>query len=110
MYATAWHNGGPPEDPAGYGLRLTKADRDRYFDSSWEEVVLEMDGAPAASIPLSPSFWRSCSELRSATIGNWLLSTDAAPWAQGRPPGIAVTPIEGNQFSARLLQRRALQQ
>jgi hypothetical protein len=109
VYATAWHNGREPGEPTGYGLRITKADRDRYFDSSWEHVVLELDGIEPTTVPLGPSFWRSCTELRSATIGSWLLESGAAPWAQGNPPGISVAPIDGQRFAARLLRRRSLQ-
>lgn len=109
VYTTAWHNGGPPEETSGYGLKLTKADRDRYFDSSWEHILLELDGAETTSVSLSPSFWRSCPELRSAEIGSWLIQHGAAPWKQGSPPGIVLAPVEGNQFAARLLARRSLQ-
>ena len=108
MYATAWHNGGAPREPAGYGLKFAKVDRDRYFDSDWEEIVLELEGAKPATITLSAAFWRSCSELRSADVGLWLLEAEAAPWARGSPPGIVVTQDVGNHFSARILKRRTL--
>ena len=55
---------------------------------------------------MSPSFWRGCSELRSAAIGRWLIEQGAAPWDRGKPPGIAVTPLASNGFSARLLKRQ----
>jgi hypothetical protein len=45
-----------------------------YFDKGWGGVVLEMDGGQRAKVPLrSRSFWRKCSELRSAVIGRWLI-------------------------------------
>ncbi len=28
MHATAWHNGGPPTDTAGYGIKFSETDRD----------------------------------------------------------------------------------
>jgi hypothetical protein len=109
VYATGWNNGHSPNDPAGYGLSLTKADRDRYFDSSWDQVFLEFVGdEPEATVPLSASFWRGCSELRSAAIGRWLLKAAAAPWSQGNPPGVVLTQASGNRFTARLLERRVL--
>ena len=108
MYATAWHNGGPPREPAGYGLKLAKVDRDRYFVSDWDDIVLELEGAEATTIPLSAAFWRSGAELRSAAVGEWLLANDVAPWARGSPPGIVVTEVEGNRFAARILKRKAL--
>lgn len=106
MRATAWHNGGHPTEAAGYGIKFTEQDRDRYFRPEWKEVVLELDDS-LARVALSNSFWRSCSELRSAEIGRWLLASKAAPWPRGTPPGIVVHPVEGNRFSARLLTRRS---
>lgn len=108
MYATAWHNGGAPRDPAGYGLKLVDRDRDRYFDSEWKEIILELEGTEPVTLPLSPSFWRSCTELRSEAIGAWLLAADVAPWVRLSPPGVVVTEIEGNRFSARILKRKPL--
>jgi hypothetical protein len=83
-------------------------DRDRHFVSDWETIVLELEGAEPTTIPLSAAFWRSCSELRSADVGQWLLAADVAPWARGSPPGIVVTEVEGNRFSARILKRKLL--
>ncbi len=108
MHTTGWHNGGRPEDPGGYGLKFVQRDRDRYFDRDWPEVVLQLDGGDEVTIELSPSFWRSCSELRSAGVGQWLLDQDAAPWMKGSPPGVVVTPVSENHFTARVLRRHAL--
>jgi hypothetical protein len=104
--ATAWHNGGPPASAAGYGIKFSEADRDRYFRREWTEVVLDL-GNVAATVQLSASFWRHCSELRSADIGAWLLDVGGAPWPRHSPPGIAVHPVEGNRFTARLIARRS---
>lgn len=93
-------------DAAGYGIKFREADRDRHFDIDWNEVVLELDGMEPALIPLSSSFWRGCSELRSAEIGRWLLDQHAAPWRSGEPPGIVVHHLADNRFKARLLKRR----
>jgi hypothetical protein len=103
--ASGWHNGGQQADPAGYGIKFTKADRDRSFDPDWDHVVLDLEGAEQVTVPLAASFWRSCSELRSAAIGRWLLESGAAPWAHGTPPGIVVTPVESNHLSAHVLKR-----
>jgi hypothetical protein len=108
MYATGWHNGSEPGDPAGYGLKISAADRDRYFDRTWTSVMVDLGTNSTIEVPLSPSFWRSCTELRSADIGKWLLETNAAPWIRSSPPGIVLTPSEENRFTARLLVRRTL--
>ncbi len=108
MYATAWFNGSEPTAPAGYGLKITPADRDRYFDREWTNVILDLENGSPADVPLIASFWRSTTELRSADVGQWLLDLHAAPWAKASPPGVVLTPLEGNHFSARLLVRRTL--
>ncbi len=106
--ATGWHSGVPAMDPAGYGLRFSEQDRNRHFDKGWSEVIVEMEGETSTTVPLSPSFWRSCPELRSAEIGQWLLDAQAAPWTKGSPPGIAVTPVADNRFAVRVLRKHTL--
>lgn len=108
MRATAWHNGGPTDTAGGYGIKFTPADRDRAFDRSWSDVVLDLDGAGSVRVELTPSFWRKCSELRSAKIGAWLLAQGAAPWPKSNPPGIAINRISDNRFSARVIITRAV--
>jgi len=105
MRAVGWHNGGPPTEPSGYGLKVTPAERDRAFDKTWDEVVVDLDGGEEMRVALTPSFWRRCSELRSAEIGRWLLGQGAAPWPKSSPPGIALRQVEGNRFTARVLKR-----
>lgn len=107
MRAKGWHNGGDPRDRAGYGIKFDAKDRDRHFDRDWESIVLVF-GDCQVEVALSPSFWRSCSEVRSAELGQWLLGSGHAPWPKGSPPSIAVNTIEGNRFSARVIQRRSL--
>jgi hypothetical protein len=108
VYATAWHNGSKPSEPAGYGLKFSEADRDRHFDRAWEHVVLELDAGTAMTIRISPSFWRRCSELRASELGEWLLANEVAPWISGNPPGVVVTPVSENRFTIRLLRRQLL--
>ena len=106
MRGTGWRAGsGSPDDPAGYGIRISAADRDRNFDRDWESVTLELDDGRAIEIGLSESFWRSCSELRSADVGRWLIAAGVAPWQAGDPPHIAVRAIEAGRFSARVMAR-----
>jgi hypothetical protein len=105
--ATAWHNGGAATDAAGYGIKFSKGDRDRHFRKEWSEVVIEV-GDLEATVALTSSFWRSCSELRSAGTGRWLLETGEAPWPHGQPPGIVVHPTEANRFAVRLLKKHHL--
>jgi hypothetical protein len=98
MRATAWNNGSHRLSGAGYGLKISEADRDQFFDRDWETVVFDFGGESEAVAALSDSFWRSCSELRSAEIGRWLRRHGLAPWPTGSPPRVEVTHAGGNRF------------
>ena len=102
MRATAWNNGSHLATGAGYGLRISETDRDYLFDRAWREVVFDLAGEVEATAPLSESFWRTCSELRSAEIGRWLRRHNLAPWPRGRPPTFEITHVEGNRFAVEL--------
>jgi hypothetical protein len=86
MRATAWSNGSPRGSGAGYGLKISRQDRDRFFDQKWPAIVLHLPEQDPVRVPLSESFWRSCTELRSAAVGRWLILNGLAPWPRGNPP------------------------
>jgi hypothetical protein len=100
---TAWSNGHPLPTGAGYGVRLSDRDRDKYFDPGWDEVIIDLDQGEKVPVSLSHSFWRSCSELRSAAIGRWLLRNGLAPWSRRSPPTMLLSKVEGNWFNLRRL-------
>ena len=101
MIATAWRNGSESDTGAGYGLKLSLADRERYFRREWGTVSLELEGWPEAvraNIAKS-SFWTStCGELISADIGRWLLANRLAPWAKRQPPKVELRAIGERRF------------
>lgn len=101
MRVVGWSNGQPLPTGAGYGVRLSGHDRDEYFDPGWHEVIVDLDHGEVARVSLSKSFWRSCSELRSAAIGRWLLQQRPAPWPRGEPPAIMLRHVVGNRFELR---------
>jgi hypothetical protein len=45
--ARAWRRGGPPGEPAGFGLKLAAIDGDTHFNEAWVVVSLglENDGS-----------------------------------------------------------------
>lgn len=98
MRVTAWSNGRPLASGAGYGLKVGRADRDRYFKPSWKEVRLLFEDGARVSVPLSQSFWRSCTELRSSVIGRWLIRENLAPWPRGHPPTVLLEPVGDGRF------------
>jgi hypothetical protein len=80
--AIAWRNGRPSNEPAGYGFRVSKADRTDIptrHGTGGRETTRQRGHV----VPLSPSFWRSCSELLSAGIGRGLLESEVATWTSG---------------------------
>ena len=103
MYVTAWSNGRPLTTGAGYGIRLSAGDRDLFFEPHWSDVSVDVADGEAVLVPLSRSFWRSCPELRSAAIGQWLLRNGLAPWPRGAPPALVLSPAGTRPFHLRLL-------
>jgi len=101
MYVTAWSNGRPLRTGAGYGIRLSASDRDRYFDPGWPDVLVDVASGEPVLMPISSSFWRSCRELRSAAIGQCLLRSELAPWAPGHPPSLVLSPAGTRRFRLR---------
>lgn len=105
MIVTAWNNGDHHESGAGYGLKVSAADRDRYFRREWGTVVLELEGYPKlVEVNIDKdSFWGlKCRELISQEIGGWLKRNGLAPWAKGKPPKFIIEPKPENRFFVRL--------
>lgn len=98
MRAKAWNNGSPHSSGAGCGVKVSVADRDRWFRTDWAAITLQIPGEGTAEILLSESFWRRCSELRSAALGRWLRSAGLAPWPKGQPPALTIEPVQGSLF------------
>lgn len=90
MEVTGWSNGQPSKSGVGYGLAIRPRDREKFFDGRWSSVTVEFPDGTFAEVRLSSSFWRDCPELRSATIGAWLLRQHLAPWTRGKPPRLTL--------------------
>ena len=102
----AWHNGSPRRSGSGYGIAFSLADRDVHFDREWTAVSLRLEGGPTVDVSLTPSFWRTCSELRSAEIGRWMIGLGLAPWTSGHPPAMNLIPVGESSFVVRTAQDR----
>ena len=85
MLVSAWNNGDYSKTGAGYGLRISKKDKIRYFKQSWEKVIVVLDGQEV-HVNLTDSFWRNCKELRSQKISQWLIEKGHNKWRKGKPP------------------------
>jgi hypothetical protein len=51
-----------------------------------------------AKVPLSRSFWENCTELRSASIGRWLIDHRLAPWQRSVPPTLELDHVADRLF------------
>jgi len=99
MIVKGWNNGNPNDKSgAGYGIILTKKDRDKYFKQSWESITFDLDGLDSVQVKLSKSFWKDCIELRNSKIGKWLLNKGLAPWENNHPPTLSLESLRGKKF------------
>lgn len=99
----AWNNGRQSESGAGYGIKISIADRDKHFSPSWRSVVIELPidrEIIEVEVNVSKqSFWsKNCRELISKKIGQWLQRMALAPWPLGRPPRFSMSPVGPRRF------------
>ncbi|QBQ53078.1 hypothetical protein [Nitrosococcus wardiae] len=105
MQVIAWSNGSHKKSGAGYGVKLSIEDRDRYFERGWQSVKLTLeDGAEIEVNVGKKSFWSgTCRELIHSQIGKWLLEVDLAPWPKGNPPKLELRPLGKAYFKLQRL-------
>lgn len=80
---SAWSNG-----DRGYGLRVRRADRERFFRRRWRTVDVTIPGHGVVTMNVTPSFWTTCPEIRSAVIRQL-----APGWRHGAPHTFGLVPI-----------------
>ena len=80
-------------EKAGYGIGISKEDRDGYFHRDWDFVEIELENGEIVRVNLSNSFWNRCEELRSSKIGKWMSDRSYAPWPKGDPPKSKLIPL-----------------
>jgi len=105
MEVTAWNNGNHHKTGAGYGFKLKKEDRDKFFSEEWKNIYLSIPGRKdEIEINIAKaSFWnQSCRELISKEIGKWLISNSLAPWPTGQPPKFVLECQVSNHFKLKL--------
>ena len=97
--ATCWNNGKQRISGAGYGIKLSVAERDRLLSPSWDDVELILPDASvvkAVSCGKSSMWVGSCRELVHRDIGKWMLRSELAPWPKGQPPRLKLDKDVGN--------------
>lgn len=106
MITKAWNNGSHRASGAGYGLRISRVDRDRHFRRDWSRVTVRLPGQDKpVVVNLTPSFWKNCTELRHKEIGRWLRASGFAPWPKGDPPAFEMENMGGNAFRVSVARR-----
>jgi len=101
MKATAWNNGKHHASGAGYGIKISRVDRDKYFNKKWKYIYISLPGVSKKILVNvdKSSFWNDpCRELIKKEIGIWLISNKFAPWALGNPPVFDVKKKHDNYF------------
>ena len=85
----------------GYGIKVDRYDRRRFFKRAWDVVTLELEGYGAVVVvPIEKeSFWSDTTPvLLSNDIGLWLIQSHLAPWPKGRPPKLMMLSAGGGRF------------
>ena len=98
---TAWNNGSWRESGAGYGLRVSRVDRDKNFVRDWGEIeALLGDSSRSVRVNIDKdSFWvGKCTELIKKEIGLWLIGHGMGRWTTNRPPRMRLIPLGENRF------------
>ena len=99
LIVSGWNNSSPNNRTgAGYGIRISKKDRDKYFRREWDFVEIELENSEVVRINLSNSFWKKCVELRSSKIGKWMLERSYAPWPKDNPPKFELVQVSERRF------------
>ena len=101
MEVTAWNNGANHASGAGYGLKVARTDRDRFFRKTWKSVVIVLPNDDEFDVNIAKgSFWGdTCRELISRNLGQWLIRNGYAPWPKCSPPKFELSPEGDNRFS-----------
>jgi hypothetical protein len=92
MQVTAWASGG-----GTFGLRIGKANRDRYFERAWDRVVVEFEGKPS-ELQITSGFWRACPEIRGKAVAEFFQKRGLISWPKGNPPSFELVPLAEKHF------------
>ena len=99
MEAVGWKTGAPDiSSGAGFGIKIKQEDRDAFFKRNWLTVRIEIAPGKTVSVSISKSFWGNCPELRSKSLGKWMLERGLAPWPKSNPPKLSLEPFGDGIF------------
>lgn len=95
MEVSAWSSGG-----GTFGIRVGLPNRNTYFDRSWSEIEVEIDGQ-FYRFALTPGFWKQCPEFRDSggtVIRDWLQQHHMLDWPTGEPPRFQLLSLRDGRF------------
>jgi hypothetical protein len=95
MQASAWSNGRDT-----YGIRVGVPNRDEFFEKSWTEIEVEIDGQ-FHCFALTAGFWHHCPEFRDSgapVIRDWLRRHRSLTWPPRQPPKAQLVPLGNRRF------------
>lgn len=104
--AKAWTNSKQGCSGASFGLKISAADRDRFFERAWRSVTLRLEAGEETIVAevncAKASFWDgTCRELIGKEIGLWFIDNGFAPWLSGEPPEFRMIPVGSRTFAVR---------
>lgn len=107
MTVSAWWGGRKKGQREGgsYGVRLSKADRNKHFcwiSQKWDHVLITLPNGCVAKAKIGkknkPKFWENCPELVCSVIRDWLGETGRLSWSRDDPPKFDLIHVEDNKF------------
>jgi len=99
ILVSAWTNGG-----GFYGLKVLGEGRNA-FESDWGTVVLDLPGLTKPVVAtLSASFWKSCPEIRSTGIREFLDHHGILSWPPRCPPRFLLIPAGRARFALEFIK------
>jgi hypothetical protein len=104
MKVAGWNNGDWNASGAGYGVRISRADRDKNFKREWSSVIVKIGGREPTEIKLTDSFWKDCIELRSRAIGVWMMALGLRSWPPHKSPQFKLASTGDRSFDLSLAE------
>lgn len=99
MIVKTWNNGKYNNSGAGYGIRISKPDRGKFFNKSWKYIKIDCGNSKnSQQILITDTFWTTCLELRSEMIGKYLIDNGLGIWERGKPHRLLLLPQDNNKF------------
>jgi len=105
--ATGWVNSAHDDPRAYYGIRISKADRDKFMSPTSPVIRIDINGTTAVK-RLPASFWEGCTEIRHPSITRFMRQNGLIPWPTGLPPRFRLEPRGENTFRLTIANGRSI--